>query len=235
MSLIRIDKYLSDVLLSSRSDSKKLLAKGGVEVNGVTVKNGDRKINTEKDVITVEGKETAYRKYSYFLINKPKGILSASSDKSRKTVVDLLPAEYRRLSLSPVGRLDKDTTGLLILTDDGEYLHRVISPKSGIAKTYIAELDSTPDDTAKEIFLNGVTLADGSRCRPAALEILGDKKARITVTEGKYHEIKRMFGTLGIGVNELHRESIGNLKLPESLEPGEYKIMEIGEIDAVFS
>ena len=154
-------------------------------------------------------------------MNKPMGVLSASNDKSRKTVVDLVPQEIKRQDLFPVGRLDKDTTGLLIITDDGVFAHNCISPKKAIEKGYIATLDGNIDNEMIEKFKLGVLLADGTRCKPAKLEYISDNVARIIITEGKYHQIKRMFGTVGLGVNALHRESIGGLHLPDNLTEGE--------------
>ena len=155
------------------------------------------------------------------MINKPKGVLSASNDKTRQTVVDLVPDDLKRNGLFPVGRLDRDTTGLLIITDDGAFAHDIISPKKFIPKSYIATLDGTVTKDMVEIFRKGVILADGTKCKPAILEPIEENRARLILFEGKYHEVKRMFGTVNLGVNELHRESIGELHLPEDLGSGE--------------
>ena len=157
----------------------------------------------------------------YILMNKPAGVLSASNDKNRETVVDLVPPELYRNGLFPVGRLDRDTTGMLIITDDGDFAHRIISPKSGISKNYLVELDGEVNEEMVKKFREGVTLVSGELCRPALLQPLEGNTARLTLFEGKYHEVKRMFGTVGLGVNALHRESIGELYLPEGLAEGE--------------
>lgn len=222
MSLIRLDKLISNQTSLSRSQVRKLVTKGKVTVNGNIVRIFDTKVDDIYDCICVDGQKINYSKFVYFLLNKPKGILSASNDKSRKTVVDLIDSKYSSRNLFPVGRLDKDTTGLLIITDDGDIAHKIISPKSKIPKTYLVELDGNLSDSIVEKFIKGVVLADGTVCSPATLEIISDNTARVTITEGKYHQIKRMFGTVGLGVNNLHRLSIGNLVLPDNLRAGEY-------------
>ena len=166
-------------------------------------------------------------------MNKPSGILSASSDKRARTVLDILPEQLKRNGLSPVGRLDKDTTGLLIITDDGDFLHRVISPKSNIEKCYYAELDGEVNDDIIKSFASGITLANGEECKPAFLEKAGELGAYVTISEGKYHQIKRMFGTVGIGVNRLHRIRIGKLVLPEDLQTGDSRELTEAELALV--
>ncbi|MBQ8203491.1 MAG: rRNA pseudouridine synthase [Clostridia bacterium] len=226
----RLDKFISNQLNISRKDVRTALKRGQATVNGRIEKDAAFTVDTDADVIIFEGKEISYKKYIYILMNKPKGVLSASNDKSRETVVDLVPAELKRAGLFPVGRLDRDTTGLLIITDNGEFAHNCISPKKMISKSYIASLDGEVTEEMCEIFGQGVTLKDGTKCKPAKLYPLDSNKARIIITEGKYHQIKRMFGTVGLGVNELHRESIGGLALPQSLEEG--KCIEIAEKEA---
>ena len=220
MSEIRIDKYLSVALNISRTDAKQLLKKSNITVAGERVIKSDFKLDegveVKKDGITL-----VYKKYIYIMMNKPAGLLSASSDKRVKTVVDILPEHLKREGLFPVGRLDKDTTGLLIITDDGDFGHRVMSPKSHTEKCYLAELDGRLKEEHIEIFSQGVTLASGEECLSAKLEILGESLAEVTVCEGKYHQIKRMFGTIGLGVNKLHRTRIGGLILPENMPIGE--------------
>ncbi len=216
----RLDKFISSQLNLTRSETKTEIRGGKALINGEICRDAGRIIDAENDVISLSGKVIEYKKYIYILMNKPKGVLSASNDKSRKTVVDLVPEELRRNGLFPVGRLDRDTTGMLIITDDGNFAHDVISPKNRISKSYIATLDGPVTPDMVERFKSGVTLADGTLCRPAVLEYLGNNMARLILCEGKYHEVKRMFGTEGLGVNELHRESIGELKLPVDLELG---------------
>ncbi|MBR4911116.1 MAG: rRNA pseudouridine synthase [Clostridia bacterium] len=223
----RLDKYVSNQLNISRSAVRTGIMSGKASVNGETVKNPAAPIDCEADTVFYSGNKIEYKKYVYLMLNKPAGIITASSDKSRKTVLDLVPYELRRKDLAPVGRLDKDTTGLLIITDDGEFAHKCISPKSNIEKSYIVELDGDITEDVITSFRNGVTLADGYICKPAKLFDLGNRQARVVITEGKYHQIKRMFGVFSLGVNALHRESFGSLKLPPDL--GEGECAEIGE------
>lgn len=217
----RLDKLIASQSGLSRSKAREQIRAGAVLVGGAVCRDAGRAVDPEQETVTVAGRIISYKKYVYLLMNKPAGVLSASRDKTRRTVVDLVPEALRRRGLFPVGRLDRDTTGLLILTDDGAFAHDVISPKKQIPKTYLAELDGALPDGAAERFLAGVVLADGTKCRPALLEPLEGGRARLTLCEGKYHEVKRMFGTEGLGVISLHRESIGELHLPDGLAPGE--------------
>lgn len=218
MAIIRLDRYIANQTGLSRNESKEMLKSLRVTVNGKTEKNYDAKINTDTDVVCIDGNEISYSEFAYILMNKPKGVLTATEDKKQKTVLDLVPEEYRRKNLAPVGRLDKDTTGLLLITDDGVFAHRVISPKSNIEKEYIATLDGDVTDDMIKAFESGVILADGSVCKPAILKRISYGVASVIIREGKYHQIKRMFGTVGLGVNELERIRIGDLKLPTDLE-----------------
>jgi 16S rRNA pseudouridine516 synthase len=220
MATVRIDKYLSVALNVSRTDAKQLLRSGKVSVDGKIISKGDSKIE-ETASVTVSGEPAVYKKYIYIVMNKPEGILSAATDKRIKTVVDILPESLKREGLFPVGRLDKNTTGLLILTNDGDFGHKVTAPKTNTEKCYLAELDGSIKDEDILLFEKGVTLADGELCKPAILRAAGEHSAYVTVTEGKYHQIKRMFGVVGLGVNKLHRVSIGKLTLPEELSFGE--------------
>lgn len=217
----RLDKFISNQLIISRSIVRTSIQKGKATVNGQIVRDAGTLIDAECDIITYNGDTIGYKEYIYILMNKPQGVLSASNDRSRQTVVDLVPEHLKRVALAPVGRLDKDTTGLLLITDDGVFSHNCISPKKAIPKSYIATLDGDINDDMINKFKQGVALADGTLCKSAKLERVAQNIARIIITEGKYHQIKRMFGTVGLGVNELHRESIGNLTLPESLKEGE--------------
>ena len=217
----RLDKFISNQLLLSRSIVRTGILRGKATVNGNVVRNAGEIIDADSDQITYEAKPVAYKEYMYILMNKPMGILSASADKSRKTVVDLVPQKLKRPGLFPVGRLDKDTTGLLLITDDGIFAHNCISPKKAISKSYIVTLDGNITDDMIKVFKTGVVLADGTLCKPAILERVSENVVRIIITEGKYHQIKRMLGTVGIGVYELHREAIGGLLLPDGLKAGE--------------
>lgn len=217
----RLDKFLSNQLNISRNDARTSVKNKEVLLNGGIVTNPAILIDPLSDTVLCAGKTVVFKRFIYLIMNKPAGIITASSDKTRKTVLDLVPENLRRRKLAPVGRLDKDTTGLLILTDDGDFAHKCISPKSKIQKSYIAQLDGSINEKIINQFNAGVVLADGYRCKPARLFDLGEGRVRIIITEGKYHQIKRMFGVFNLGVNSLHRESIGNLKLPENLRFGE--------------
>lgn len=233
MAEIRIDKYLSVALSVSRTDAKALLKSGKITADGKVVLRPETKIS-ETATVKYGGQELAYKKYIYILMNKPEGILSASTDKRVKTVVDILPENLKRTGLFPVGRLDKNTTGLLIITDDGDFGHKVTSPKSLIKKQYLAGLDGKVKEEYVEMFKNGITLADGEECMSADLEILENNHAVVTICEGKYHQIKRMFGVVGLGVNTLKRLSIGKLTLPPTLREGECIELSLNEIQQIF-
>lgn len=232
----RLDKIISNQMCIGRTEARKLIKIGKVTVNGKTVKNFSEHFEPSENIITVNSKQVEYNQNIYLMLNKPKGVLSATNDKSRTTVLNLIPKEYRRNNLSPVGRLDKDTTGLLLLTDDGEFLHRVISPKSNIIKKYIAEVDSKPTEEICGKFKTGIVLADGTKCMPAEMVIISNKQpylCEISIMEGKYHQIKRMLGTVGLGVNNLKRVSVGGLTLDESLDFGESRILTEQEKNSV--
>ena len=234
MALIRIDKYLCVALGITRSEAKLLIKSGNITVGGIRVTKSDTKLDDAAEVKNA-GQLLCYKKHLYIMMNKPDGILSASSDKRVKTVVDILPPHLKREGLFPVGRLDKNTTGFLILTDDGDFGHRVMSPKSGVEKTYIATLDGPLTEAHVEAFKKGITLADGTQCLSAHLRILSQNTAQVTISEGKYHQIKRMFGTLGLGVDALCRKSIGALVLDEKLALGKSRELTQNEIELVFS
>lgn len=221
MGKIRLDKFISSQTLYSRSEIRKMIFKGQVLVDGKTVCQPDFKID-ETDEVILDGEPIVFEKYVYLVMNKPKGILSATNDKNCKTVVDLLPEEFSKRNIFPAGRLDKDSTGMILLTDDGEFAHKITSPKHHIEKSYIVTLDAPVTKEVIDGFKNGVTLADGEKCISATCEKIGEVEARVVLTEGKYHQIKRMFGVFGLGVNELHRERMGKFSMPESLSEGEF-------------
>ncbi len=216
----RLDKIIASQFNISRNDARKHIRWGKVTVEGKAIRDPATQVSPEAKIV-YKGQALDYKEHIYILMNKPKGVLSATTDKNKKTVIDLVPENLRRNNLFPVGRLDKDTTGLLIITDDGEFAHNAISPKKDVLKTYVATLDGEITSEMAELFANGVTLADGAVCKKASLKPLGDMKAEIKITEGKYHQIKRMFGVVGLGVNELCRVAFGELKLPNNLEEGE--------------
>lgn len=225
----RFDKIISSQFNISRKDARIGIRKGKGIVDGQVIKDPAAQVSPDSQ-ISYGGQVLNYKEHIYILMNKPKGVLSASTDKKKQTVVDLVPDSLKRNNLFPVGRLDKDTTGLLIITDDGEFAHNAISPKKDVFKTYVATLDGAVTEKMVEIFSNGVTLADGTVCKKAILKPLGNNKAEIKISEGKYHQIKRMFGMVGLGVNELCRTGFGTLSLPKDLKEGECKEIETKEI-----
>lgn len=226
----RLDRFISNQLNIPRSEAKVAIRRGKTSVAGVTVRDPSLIIDVHTARVEFCGEAVSYKKNIYIIMNKPAGVLSASSDKNRETVVDLVPENLKRADLFPVGRLDKDTTGLLLITDDGEFAHNCISPKRGIPKVYEAELDGEITAEMPDEFLKGVTLADGTPCKSAKLERIGENTARITITEGKYHQIKRMFGVFDLGVNKLHRISVGDLVLPVTLKEGECEEISLEEL-----
>ena len=205
--------------------AKTQIHRGKVKVGDAVIRDPSFIFDIETNSVTYKDNTVEYSEYRYILMNKPKGVLCATEDKKQKTVIDLIPENMKRKNLSPVGRLDKDTTGLLIITDDGDFAHRCITPSKNVGKTYIATLDGKLTEDMIKMFLEGVTLADKTVCKPAKLEILDDFNAKLTIFEGKYHQIKRMFGTVGLGVNELKRVAVGDFYLPDDMELGECRIL----------
>ena len=228
---MRLDKYLAETAQCTRSEAKTLLGKGKVAVNGVLCKKGDTQIR-EGDAVTVEGRELAYRQFVYLMLNKPEGVVSASTDKRDTTVVDLVGDAYPRRELFPAGRLDKTSTGFVLLTDDGGFAHDILAPKRHVSKTYTVTLDTPLTDEMKQGFAKGVTLADGTALSPAEVEALSADGlvVRVLLKQGVYHQIKRMFGVYGAGVNALHRDAIGGLALDESLAPGQWRELTAEEV-----
>ena len=220
MAQNRLDKVLSDLGVASRKELKEIIRSGRVTVDGRVEKRPERRLDPEQNRICLDGKALEYRRYRYFMMDKPLGVVTATEDAGQKTVIDLLPEDLKGLGLFPVGRLDKDTSGLLLLTNDGDFAHRVISPKSCVEKRYYARVEGKPDGSDVLAFRAGLTLGDGTVCQPAALEILGESECLVTVTEGKYHQVRRMLASRGKPVRELRRLSEGGLSLDENLDPG---------------
>lgn len=216
----RIDKIISSQGKYSRKEVKKLISSHKVLLNGEIVKSSDVKVNVENDEIVIEGIKLNVQRKIYLILNKPQGYVSATTDKRDKTVLELVPEEFNKRNLFPAGRLDKNTTGLMIITDDGELAHNILSPKKHVKKSYKVTLDIDATEDMIEKFNNGIELNDGI-CKPAEMKIIGANVAIVTLREGRYHQIKRMFGCCGAKVIELHRISIGNLSLPNDLKEGE--------------
>ncbi len=223
MPKLRLDKFLADQGLASRKELREIIRSGRVSVNGAAVKSADWKVDPESDQVLFDGRPVGSAPVRTLMLYKPLGVVSATEDKNEKTVLDLLPPEYRRMGLSPVGRLDKDTSGLLLLSNDGDFLHRVISPKSAVEKCYCATVEGEPDEEDVKAFREGLQLRDGTTCLPAELELLGNGRCLVRVTEGKYHQVRRMLASRGLPVKELKRLSIGDLLLDENLGPGGWK------------
>ena len=229
MSLMRLDRALAELGVASRSELRRIIRSGRVSVDGRAVTEPETRIDPSACVLCLDGAPLCYRRFRTFMMDKPAGVLSVTEDRRQATVLELLPLELKRLGLFPVGRLDKDTSGLLLLTNDGELAHRVISPKSGIRKRYRAEVEGVPDEADARAFEAGLLLADGTRCLPARLEITGGSVCYVTVMEGKYHQVKRMLAARGKPVTALRRLSVGALEVDESLGSG--GIRELFEAD----
>ena len=227
----RLDKILSDAGVAGRRELKDMIRAGRVRVDGVSVTKADAKFDETAVSITVDDEPISLEKFVYYMLHKPEGVVTATEDGEHKTVLDLFPAELRRRELFPVGRLDKDTTGILIITNDGDYAHRIISPKTHVAKRYLATTDGVPDEQDVEAFADGMVLRDGTQCLPAKLEITGSEKCYVTLLEGKYHQVKRMLAARGKPVVKLHRCSIGLLELDVTLAPGEFRPMTPIEVE----
>lgn len=226
---IRLDKFLADSGVGSRSAVKQLIRGGHVSVNGELVTDEGMKTDTETDVISVDGKELGYEKYRYFVLNKPAGCVSATKDRLSDTVLDMLKGEDTR-DLFPVGRLDKDTEGFLLITNDGPLAHNLLSPAKHVPKKYFAVLDRDISEEDALRIEDCIDIGDDKRCLPAKVEILKDKGAYITISEGRFHQVKRMFAAAGYEVMYLKRVSMGKLYLDEDLLPGQYKKLSEDEL-----
>ncbi|NUK30568.1 rRNA pseudouridine synthase [Parageobacillus sp. VR-IP] len=231
---LRIDKMLANMGYGTRKEVKKLLKSGVVKIDGVVVKDPQTQVNPTEQVVTVRGEEVEYKEFIYLMMNKPPGVISATEDMIEETVVDLLEEEDRVFSPFPVGRLDKDTEGLLLLTNDGQLAHQLLSPKKHVPKTYFAVIDGevTAEDVAA--FRRGVVLDDGYKTKPAELVILKSgfrSDVEVTITEGKFHQIKRMFRAVGKRVVYLKRIQMGPLILDPSLDVGQYRELTDEEVE----
>ncbi len=227
---VRLDKVLSELGVASRRELKQIIKAGRVSVNGQVVTGPEKHVDPDTDEICLDGAVLRVRRFRYFMMDKPAGVLSVTEDRKQQTVLDLLPPELKRLELFPVGRLDKDTEGLLILTNDGDFAHRVISPRSGVEKRYRAEVEGIPDEDDAHAFAEGLILADGTHCLPAKLEITGGSVCFVTVMEGKYHQVKRMLASRGKPVQRLRRLSVGELEIGEDLGAGGFRELEENDL-----
>ena len=229
----RLDKIISGTGKYSRREVKELVRQGRVSVDGVLAAAPEQKIDPGNTRILVDGSPIGYEQFTYIMLHKPAGVLSAVEDRKQKTVLDLLPPDLQKRGLSPVGRLDKDTEGLLLLTNDGELTHRLLSPKYHVDKVYYARVDGvlTKEDTTA--FAAGITLGDGLKCLPAGLECLSDNECLVTLHEGKFHQVKRMLASRGKPVVYLKRLRMGSLELDKMLKKGEYRPLTAEEILAL--
>lgn len=228
----RLDKVIANYTSYTRSDVKKLIKAKKVKINGCIANKPEEKVDINKDIICVNNEELKIQKDIYLVLNKPKGYISATEDRKVATVLDLLSEEYRARELFPVGRLDKDTTGLMILTNDGNFAHNVLSPKKEHTKTYIATIDNTVTEEMIKGFKDGVDLNDG-KCKSSKLEKIEEHIAKVILTEGRYHQIKRMFGCYGAKVLDLKRIKMGEFELPSDLKEGEYRELTNEELELI--
>lgn len=246
---MRLDKLISSQGLCDRKQVKVLAKKGKVTVNGVPVKDPGFSVNPDRDHIVVDGTELSYQKFVYLMLNKPQGVICATEDRTAQTVLDLVPPELLRPGLFPAGRLDKDTTGFVLLTDDGALAHSILSPKNHIQKTYEAVLDHPLSREDILALAEGITLKDGTHCLPAIVEPLseckdagadnsnntGNAKIKIKICEGKYHQIKRMIAARGNAVLALKRISMGNVSLDPALPEGACRPLTPAEQELLFT
>lgn len=230
----RLDKLLAGTGKWSRREVKALVRQGLVRVDGRLAASAEDKCDPAAAIITVAGETIALHRFTYVLLHKPAGVLTATEDRKQPTVLDLLPPELRRIGLAPVGRLDKDTEGLLLLTNDGELAHRLLSPKYHVDKRYLARVDGELSAADTEAFARGMTLGDGLECLPAGLEVLPDRVCIVTLREGKFHQVKRMLAARGAPVLYLKRLSMGPLTLDDSLAAGAYRLLRAEEILALY-
>lgn len=230
--MIRLDKLLKDCGIGSRKEVKDYIRKGLVKVNDTIIKNDDFKVNEEKDVIKFDDETITYEKFVYIMLNKPAGVVSATYDNKDKTVLDLID-EYKHMDLFPFGRLDKDTEGLLIISNDGKLAHDLLSPKKHVDKKYYVEVEGIVNEEDILTFKQGITY-DDEICKPAILEIIESNnisKCYVTISEGKYHQVKKMFESVNKKVIYLKRITFGNISLDNNLKLGEYRKLTDEEID----
>ena len=236
--LIRLDKYLADMQTGTRSEVKELIRKKRVTINGNIVTKPEFKVNTDSDSVSVDGTAVGYHEYEYFMLNKPAGVVSATDDNTCTTVTNLIKTKNRK-DLFPVGRLDKDTEGLLIITNDGAMAHNLLSPKKHVDKTYYAKVKGKISDAAVKMFADGLHVDDELTALPAVLNVLSYNpdedysEINVTIHEGKFHQVKRMFTAIGSEVLFLKRITFGALSLDKTLKPGEYRILNEAEIAAL--
>lgn len=234
---MRLDKFLSHTGFGSRKEVKELLKKKQVTVNGLLVKDGKLNINEFEDEVVVSDEVVTYKKFAYYMLNKPKGVVSATEDNLHRTVLDLISAKDNLPGLFPVGRLDKDTTGLLLITNDGDLSHQLLSPKKKVPKLYEAKIAGIMTEEDVLSFSKGITISGNEECLPANLvvlstdELANSSRVQLEIVEGKFHQVKRMVEAVGKKVVELNRLSMGGLTLDDSLKKGSYRELLKEELD----
>ena len=237
--MMRLDKYLAERTGMTRSESRKAVTKGRVMVGGMVCRKADTQLDEHTAEVALDGTPMAgaYQAFVYIMLNKPEGVVSASRDKRDTTVVDLVAADFPRRKLFPAGRLDKTSTGFVLLTDDGTFAHDILAPKRHVSKTYTVVLDTPLTEQMRTGFAAGVTLADGTALSPAEVTALSADglTVRVVLKQGVYHQIKRMFGVYGAGVNGLHRDAIGGLALDPALAPGQWRELSAEEVSKISS
>ncbi len=230
---LRLDKYLSEMGYGTRSEVKRAIAKGQVRINASVVRKPEMKLDTETDCVFFQEEQVGYAAFEYYMLNKPAGVISATEDDKEQTVIDLIRTRKRQ-DLFPVGRLDKDTEGLLLITNDGALAHRLLSPKKHVDKTYYARIDRQVTEADIHAFAEGVSIGDEKPTMPAKLRILQEgppAEIELTIREGRFHQVKRMFRARGKEVLYLKRFRMGSLILDETLKPGEYRKLTKREIE----
>ncbi len=233
--MIRLDKFLADMGVGTRTEVKKYIRQGKITVDEVVEKTPETKIDANQQIVCYEGKRIQYETYVYYMLNKPAGVISATKDLRDKTVIDLIE-DKRKKDLFPVGRLDKDTEGLLLITNDGALAHNLLSPKKHVNKVYYAKIDGIVTKEDQNAFAEGVSIGEGETTKPAKLEILksdATSEIKLTIQEGKFHQVKRMFEAVDKKVIYLKRLSMGTLVLDEQLALGEYRLLTKEEIEAL--
>lgn len=230
---MRIDKYICDTINITRNQAKSKISSGAVTVDGIVLRSSSFQVNEKSSIVCVDGKRIEYKKYVYIMMNKPSGVLSAAKDKKCETAIDLLKTEDKRHDLFIAGRLDKDTTGFLLITNDGNFAHDILSPKKHIMKTYLVNLEHNNVEGYEENFKKGILLEDGYETKSAEFVHLGECLAKLKISEGKFHQVKRMFAALGNKVIGLSRIAMGDLPLDEDLDFGEYRYLNDAEVGLI--
>ncbi len=236
--MLRLDKYLADMQVGTRTEVKQMIKKGRISVDGIKVLKPEQKIDIDTAKVTVDGQMIGYAEYEYWMLHKPAGVVSATEDRHDRTVIDLLKDSMRK-DLFPVGRLDKDTEGLLLITNDGELAHDLLSPKKHVDKVYYAHIQGVVTKEDKKAFSEGLDIGEDKPTMPAELEILNideekcSSEIKVTIREGKFHQVKRMFEAVGKRVTYLKRMSMGTLILDENLKPGEARILTAIELESL--